>query len=215
MVYERRSPKGQNQAGRGRASEEARWRVRRAQKVGGETCCRQQGRRGCRWHVLASRRRMRGWWLIIESVAAGQNRLVNVGHVITVVRILTVGQGEQVEKQWKCVDPCKSHHYASWKNPGNGSFVGVKVSWQENEVVVRIAILLGGTDMAPFVSKNRREKRCQRIERWMFCSAPIIPKPNGVTRTYHTGTDCIILSPWLVTTSLNAVGRRPHPPSIG
>jgi len=127
MVYERRSPKGQNQAGRGRASEEARWRVRRAQKVGGETCCRQQGRRGCRWHVLASRRRMRGWWLIIESVAAGQNGLVNVGHVITVVRILTVGQGEQVEKQWKCVDPCKSHHYARWKNPGNGSFDGVKV----------------------------------------------------------------------------------------
>jgi len=28
--------------------------------------------------------------LIIESVAAGQNGLVNVGHVITVVRIQTV-----------------------------------------------------------------------------------------------------------------------------
>jgi len=42
---------------------------------------------------------MRGSRLIIESVAAGQNRLVNVIHVITVVKIQTVGQEEQAEKQ--------------------------------------------------------------------------------------------------------------------
>ena len=49
----------------------------------------------------------------IESVAAGQNGLVNVGLVITMVRIQTVGQDEQAEKQRRCVDPCKSHHYQS------------------------------------------------------------------------------------------------------
>jgi len=35
----------------------------------------------------------------IGSVAAGQNGLVNVGLVITMVRIQTVGQDEQAEKQ--------------------------------------------------------------------------------------------------------------------
>jgi len=35
----------------------------------------------------------------IEGVAAGQNGLVDVGLVITMVRIQTVGQDEQVEKQ--------------------------------------------------------------------------------------------------------------------
>jgi len=35
----------------------------------------------------------------IESVAAGQEGLVNVGLVITMVRIQTVGQDEQAEKQ--------------------------------------------------------------------------------------------------------------------
>jgi len=35
----------------------------------------------------------------IESVAAGQNRLVNVGLVITMVRIHIVGHDEQAEKQ--------------------------------------------------------------------------------------------------------------------
>jgi len=35
----------------------------------------------------------------IENVAAGQNGLVNVGLVITTVRIQTVGQDEQAEKQ--------------------------------------------------------------------------------------------------------------------
>jgi len=35
----------------------------------------------------------------IESVAAGQNGLVNVGLVIIMVRIQTVGQDEQAEKQ--------------------------------------------------------------------------------------------------------------------
>jgi hypothetical protein len=39
------------------------------------------------------------------------------------------------------------------------SFDGVKVSWRENEVVVQIAVLLGCTGMAPFVSRNRREKK--------------------------------------------------------
>jgi len=34
---------------------------------------------------------------------------------------------KQAEKQWKCVDPCKSHHYETWKNPGNASFDRVKV----------------------------------------------------------------------------------------
>jgi len=71
-------------------------------------------------------------------------------------------------KQWKCVDPCKSHHYESWKNPGNQSFDGVEVSWRENRVVVRFAVLLVGAGMAPFVSRNRRENSCQRIETWVF-----------------------------------------------
>jgi hypothetical protein len=35
----------------------------------------------------------------IESMAAGQNGLVNVVLVITMVRIQTVGQDEQAEKQ--------------------------------------------------------------------------------------------------------------------
>ena len=34
-----------------------------------------------------------------ESVTAGQNGLVNVGLVITMVRIQTVGHDEQAEKQ--------------------------------------------------------------------------------------------------------------------
>jgi len=36
--------------------------------------------------------------LIIESEAASQNGIVNVGLVITMVRIQTVGQDEQAEK---------------------------------------------------------------------------------------------------------------------
>jgi len=128
------------------------------------------GATGCWWHLLASRRRMRGWRFIIESVAAGQpeNRLVNVSHIISVVRIQTVGQDEQAEKQWRCIDPSKSHHYESWKNPRNGSFGRVKVSWRENGVVTRIAVLLVSTGMAPFVSRNRRTKGCQLLERWML-----------------------------------------------
>jgi len=51
--------------------------------------------------------------VIIESVVAGQNGLVNVSLDITMVRIQTVGQDGQVEKQWRCVDPCRSHHYES------------------------------------------------------------------------------------------------------
>jgi len=43
---------------------------------------------------------------------------------------------------------------------GNGSFVGVEVSWRENGAIVRIAVLLVGTGMAPFVSRDRREKGC-------------------------------------------------------
>jgi len=39
MVCERRSPEGQNRAGRGRASEEVRLMVGRAQKVGHGACC--------------------------------------------------------------------------------------------------------------------------------------------------------------------------------
>jgi len=99
--------------------------------------------------------------------------------------------------------------YASWKNPGYRSFDGVKVSWRENRVVVRIAVLLVGVGMASFVSRNRRKKRCQRIETWMLCRAPILPKENSVTGTFHTvtGTDCIIPSPRSVTTLLSAVGK--------
>jgi len=79
----------------------------------------------------------------IESVTADQNGLVNVGLVITLLRMQTVGQDEEAEKQCRCVDPCtKSDYYESWKNPGNGSFDGVKVSWRENRVVVRITVLL-------------------------------------------------------------------------
>jgi hypothetical protein len=36
--------------------------------------------------------------MIIQSVAAGQKGLVNVSHVVTVVRIQTVSQDEQAEK---------------------------------------------------------------------------------------------------------------------
>jgi len=36
----------------------------------------------------------------------------------------------------------------------------VKVSLRENGVVVRITVLLGGTGMAPFVSRNRWKKIC-------------------------------------------------------
>jgi len=34
-------------------------------------------------------------------------------------------------------------------------------------------------------------------------------------RATHTHTNCIILPPWVVLASLSAVGKRPHPPSIG
>jgi len=67
------------------------------------------------------------------------------------------------------VDPCKTNHYESWKNPGNRSFDGVKVSWWENRVIHRIAVLLVGAGMASFVSRNRRKKRCQGVK--LGCSA--------------------------------------------
>ena len=120
--------------------------------------------------------RMWRWRVNIESVTAGQNGLVNVGLVITMVRIQTVGQDEQEEKQWRCVDPCKSNHYENWKNPGNLSYDGVKASWRENRVVVWIAVLLVGAGMASFVSRNRRKKKCQDMKTWMFCRQPILPK---------------------------------------
>jgi len=62
------------------------------------------------------------------------------------------------------------------KNPGNRSFDGVKVSWRQNRVVVRIAVLLDGAGMASSVSRNRRKKTCQGVKTWMFCSPPILPK---------------------------------------
>ena len=76
-------------------------------------------------------------------------------------------------------ETCKINHYEGWKNPGNWSFDGVKVSWQENRVVVRIAVLVVSAGMGSFVSRNRtsgRKKRCQRIKTWMYCSALILPK---------------------------------------
>jgi len=79
--------------------------------------------------------------------------------------------------------------------PGNGSFDGVKVSWRENSVVVRIAVLLVGAGMAPFVSRNRRGKSCQHIETWVFLSAPVPPTQLGVMRTFHTTPSCISLPP--------------------
>jgi len=42
---------------------------------------------------------MQGQKVSVGSVAAGQFGLVNVGRVITMVRIQTVGQDEQTEKQ--------------------------------------------------------------------------------------------------------------------
>jgi len=44
------------------------------------------------------------------------------------------------------------------------------VSWQENGVVVRIVVLLVGTGMALFASRNRRKKCCQHIdsEQWIL-----------------------------------------------
>jgi len=77
-------------------------------------------------------------------------QLLNVGLVITMVRIQTVGQDEKTENQWRCVDPCKTHPYETWKNPGNGWFDRLKVSWGENRVVVRIAVLLVGAGMPPY-----------------------------------------------------------------
>jgi hypothetical protein len=53
-----------------------------------------------------------------ESVAAGQNGLVNVGLVITMARIQTVGLDEKAEKQGRCVDPCKSNNYESGRTQG-------------------------------------------------------------------------------------------------
>jgi len=67
------------------------------------------------------------------------------------------------------------------------------VSWRENRVVVRIAVLLVGAGMAPFVSRNRREKSCQRIETWVFLNALVPPKQLGVTHTFHTTLNCISL----------------------
>jgi len=60
------------------------------------------------------------------------------------------------------------------------------VSWRGIGVVARIAVLLVATGMAPFVSRNRRKKGCQRIERWMFLSAPVLPQQMGVTRKIYT-----------------------------
>ena len=73
---------------------------------------------------------------IIESEAVGQNILVNVRHVITVLRIQTVDQDERAEKQRRSVDPCESHPYESRKNPGSGSFEGVKVNLREDGIVI-------------------------------------------------------------------------------
>jgi len=211
MVCKRRSPEGQNWAGRGRASEEVRSMVKRAQKVGCGTCCQQQGRWGCRWHVLASRRWIWGWRVIIDSVAAAQNWLVNISHglvtVITMVRIQTVDQDEQTEKQWRCVDPCKSHHHKRWKNQGNESFDRMKVSWWENRVVIRIAVLLVNTGMALFVSRNRRKKSCQRIKTWMYLSSQTSPKQLGVTCTFDTTLSYIPVPPMKAATLLNTVGQ--------
>jgi len=50
------------------------------------------------------------------------------------------------------------------------------VSWRENKVVVRIAVLLVGTGMALFVSRNRRKKglsahRTMDVAHWYFLSS--------------------------------------------
>jgi len=50
---------------------------------------------------------------------------------------------------------------------------------------------------------------------WIRMTRTARQDANSVTRTFHTGTDYIILSPRSVTTLLSAVGKRPNPPSKG
>jgi len=69
------------------------------------------------------------------------------------------------------------------------------MSWRENGVIVRIAVLLVGTGMVLFGLRNRRKKGCQRIEGWMFLpvGAPVLPRYLEVTRKIHTTLGCISL----------------------
>jgi len=98
----------------------------RRRSLNGQTCAERKaclllsavGSTGMPVARVRLRWRMRRWRVNIESVAAGQNRLVNVRLAITMVRIQTVGQDEQAEKQWRCVDPCKSNHYESGRTQG-------------------------------------------------------------------------------------------------